>query len=215
MFKFAKYSIYFIFISLVTGCTGLDYPKAEVNEIDDNFTSMSYTADLRAVHVIKKGDNYWVLAEPTPDAAFSYDDDEDLNLDLSLVSTGDKSDGGEATSTGSDDLPLTGRASYVLFARELSYRMNEMALNLNLTPEQYMEMYKTSMATIEKVALIEAAQIQTTNSTTVTTGSTASISRSDAQEHKNDETNSKTASDDTTDSITDTEDESSSSTPTQ
>ena len=191
-------------------CTGLEYPKAEVYNKDDNFTSLSYTADLRAVHVIKKGENYWVLAEPTPDAAFSYDQDEAMNIDLSLVDTGDKTQDGESVSSGSDDLPLTGRASYVLFARELSYRMNEMALNMNFTPEQYIEIYKTAMGTIEKVAAIEAAQITTTNSTTVTTGTTAQITRNDTQEQKEDNTSSISDSDSTTDSISETKDEDSS-----
>jgi hypothetical protein len=214
MAKALQISIYIFFACQFISCTGLEYPKAEVYNKDDNFTSLSYTADLRAVHVIKKGDNYWVLAEPTPDAAFSYDQDEGMNIDLSLISTGDKTQDGESVSSGSDDLPLTGRASYVLFARELSYRMNEMALNLNMTPEQYMEMYKAAMGTIEKVASIEAAQITTTNNTTVTTGMTSNLTRSDTQEEKIDdsisETNSKTESTDDSISETKSEDESSS-----
>ena len=88
------------------------------------------------------------------------------------------------------------------------------ARHLNMTPEQYMEMYKAAMGTIEKVASIEAAQITTTNNTTVTTGTTSNLTRSDTQEEKIDdsisETNSKTESTDDSISETKSEDESNS-----
>jgi len=70
------------------GCSSLEYPKVHHNEIAKDFHSLSYTADLRATHVVKKGGRYWILSEPAPDAAFSYDDEEGMDLDLSLLSIG-------------------------------------------------------------------------------------------------------------------------------
>ena len=53
----------FAFAGLM-GCGSLHYPKAHHKEIDKNVHSFSYTADLRATHVIKKGDRYWILLNP-------------------------------------------------------------------------------------------------------------------------------------------------------
>ena len=196
MYNFTFFTFFILLASQLVSCSNMEYPKAEAFQKDDNVTSLSYTADLRAVHLIKRGEDYWLIAEPTPDAAFSYDEDGGMDIDLSLLSIGDKTRDDGSLSSGAEDLPLTGRASYVLLARELNYRMNEMALNLNLTTEQYMEMFKASMDTIEKVALIEAAQITTTNNTTVSTGVTAGMTRNDSQEQKKDVTTNDTITED-------------------
>jgi hypothetical protein len=149
----------FAFTGLI-GCTSLEYPKAHHNEIAKDFHTLSYTADLRATHVIKNGDRYWILSEPPPDAAFSYDDQEGMDLDLSLLSVGKGGEGRESVMSGSEDLPLTGRASYVVLARELCYRVNEMAFNTNASYEQYMVAMDKAFQIIQGIAALEAANIQ-------------------------------------------------------
>jgi hypothetical protein len=167
--------IFLLFIVSMSGCSSIEYPVANHLEVQPGISSLSYTADLRAVHILKKEDgSHWVLSEPSPDAAFSYEDENDFNL--SLISIGSKEGGRDDNISGAADLPLPGRSSYVMFAREVLYRTNEMAFNSNATPEQYQEIFEKALQTIQAVAEVEAANVKNDWSVSVTTGSKASLS---------------------------------------
>lgn len=146
----------------LVGCSSMEYPKGHHKKIAKGVHTISYTADLRATHIIKNGDRYWILTEPGPDAAFSYEDEEALDLDLSFISIGGKGGGEDKAGmmSGSEDVPLTGRSSYVVLARELCYRVNEMAFNTNATQEEYMAALSKAFDIIQSIAAIEAANIQ-------------------------------------------------------
>ncbi len=173
-FKITILVLAFTFTGLM-GCGSLEYPRAHHNEIDKNVHSFSYTADLRATHVIKKGDDYWVLTEPSPDAAFAYEDEESLSLDLSLLSIGKGGNGKEGMMSGREDLPLTGRAAYVLLARELCYRVNVMAFNTNASREQYENAMKRAFDVIKSVAILEAPNTDRQDFVHVTTGASTAL----------------------------------------
>ena len=166
----------------------LSYTPATANlahhkKIEKNVHTLSYTADIRGTHVIKNGDKYWILTEPPPDAVFSYDKDENMDLDLSIVSigAGEGGQGKEGAMSGSEDLPLTGRASYVVLARELCYRVNEMAFNTNATTEQYIGAMSKAFDIIQGVAVIEAANSQHSAQVHINTGVTSSLSLTESQ----------------------------------
>ncbi len=167
---------FLVSLLLLSSCAKVDYPVAHRHEISPDVTTLSYTADLRATHIIRKHDNYWICMEPAPDAAYAYDDEQDLSL--SLISMGQK--GKEGSAMGSEDLPMTGRVSYVLLARELNYRLCEMAINTNATFDQYFEAYQASLAIIKEVALAEAENITHTASVHVSTTEGASLNCSEA-----------------------------------
>lgn len=167
-----------ILIVLLSGCGSLEYPRAHKTSVDTPH-SLSLTSDLRVVHVLKKNGQLWVLSEPPPDAAFSYENEEDLNI--SLVSTGGNSKEGEGMVSGSEDLPLTGRSSYVLLAREMGYRVNEMAFNTNADFEQYYKAYRESLLVLKEIASIEAANLQQSTTVNVATGATASQSLTETE----------------------------------
>ncbi len=167
-----------ILVVFLSGCGGLEYPRAHKISVTDSH-SLSLTSDLRAVHVLKKKGQLWILSEPPPDAAFSYENEEDLNI--SLVSTGGTSKDGEGMVSGSEDLPLTGRSSYVLLAREMGYRVNEMAFNTNADFEQYYKAYKESLLVLKEIASIEAANLKQSTTVSVTTGATASQSLTETE----------------------------------
>ncbi len=198
-------------VCLMAGCSSMEYPKAHHKEIDKDVHTISYTADLRATHIIKKGGRYWVLTEPPPDAAFSYDEEEAMDLDLSLVSVGKGGEGKEGMMSGSEDLPLTGRASYVVLARELCYRVNEMAFNTNATHEQYMSALLKAFDIIQGVAAAEAANIKHSAQVHINTGVTSSLSLQESMKETGAMSDTKTTSDkyktDTSDEETDTSDE--------
>ncbi len=202
-----------VVVCLMAGCGSMEYPKAHHMEIDKDVHTLSYTADLRATHIIKKGDRYWVLTEPPPDAAFSYDDEEAMDLDLSFVSIGKGGEGKEGMMSGSEDLPLTGRASYVVLARELCYRVNEMAFNTNATHEQYMSALLKAFDIIQGVAAAEAANIKHSAQVHINTGVTSSLSLQESMKETETEamSDTRTTSDeyktDTSDEGTDTSDE--------
>ena len=45
----------FILILIInTSCTSMEYPKVYTEQLADDFQTMSYTADIRGTHVIKK-----------------------------------------------------------------------------------------------------------------------------------------------------------------
>jgi len=166
------------------GCTSMEYPRAHTVSLDDNHQSISYTADLRGTHVFKVGENYWVLSEPPPDAAFSYDTQE--GLDVSLFAFGSSEGGGESIGSGSEDLPLTGRAPYVLLARELFFRVNEMAFNTRANYDQYFAAFKEVLTVVKEIAKIEATNVKYTAEVKVNTGATASLGISGKMERTTD-----------------------------
>ena len=151
-------------------CSSLNYTvlKKELSDPED-LTTYSATSDIRLIHVLKGKDGKpWILTEPPPDAAFSYQSDE--KFDMSLVSANIGNDKSEEDAVSeSTDLPLTGRAAYVVFARELLFRLNEMSYNTNMTATDYQKNYQATLEAIKAVALLEAKTINQTHNVSVTT----------------------------------------------
>lgn len=148
--------------------------------MNEDVTSLSYTADIRATHFIRKGNRSFILAEPPPDAGFSYDSDDDIILSLMNIGKGG-SEAAEA-SDGSEDLPMTGRSPSVVLARELLYRVAEMAANTDATYEQYMAAYTASLKVIEEVAKIEAQNSKRQETMTITTAANATLNYSETHQ---------------------------------
>ena len=109
--------------------------------------------------------------EPAPDAAFSYD--EKANLNWALVSLGDKAK--EEYDSGEADLPLTGRTSAVLIARELGYRISEISINTNADSKDTIKLYEKALSIIEKIAEAEAEKVSYNGTVHVNTGSSSSL----------------------------------------
>ncbi|MCP3874581.1 MAG: hypothetical protein GY699_15680 [Desulfobacteraceae bacterium] len=168
------------FIVFLTGCSSLEYPVAHHKEVQPGVSSLSYTSDLRATHILKRKDgNYWILSEPAPDAAFSYEDEQDL--DLSLIKFGGSNEGGKEESvSGASDLPLTGRSSYLLLAREILFRINEMAYNTNATPEQYQAAFANALKIIQAIAALEAPNVTSSWTVNASTGETSDLKIDDS-----------------------------------
>lgn len=165
---FPKIYVPLIATVLLSACA-IDYPTAHRHSVGNEIYTFSYTADIRATHMIKKDSNYWLCVEPAPDAAFSYDDD----ADLSLITIGQKD--GEKIANGTEDLPLSGRTSYLLLARELNYRICEMAGNTHATFDQYFKAYQANLNVIEKVAIAEAPNISHKTNVNISTGVQSAI----------------------------------------
>ncbi len=153
----------------------MEYPVAHHREIKPGVSSLSYTSDIRGTHILQKKDgSYWILTEPAPDAAFSYEDEQDL--DLSLIKIGGSNEGGKEESiSGASDLPLTGRASYLLLAREILFRVNEMAYNTNATPGQYQAAFANALKTIQAIAVLEAPNVKSSWTVNASTGANSGL----------------------------------------
>jgi len=110
--------------------------------------------------------------------------------------------------SGSEDLPLTGRASYVVLARELCYRVNEMAFNTDATYEQYMSALDKAFQIIQGVAAVEAVNIQHSAQVHINTGVTSALSLqesvTDAEAETMSSTKSSTETEEKTDAIKET-----------
>jgi hypothetical protein len=146
---------------VLSSCSSLNYPVVKKVEADEGeVTTYSVTSDVRLVHVIHKAGKTWFLTEPAPDAAFSYQNNE--NISISAVSTGGGKDA-ESVGSESTDLPMTGRAAYVVFSRELLFRLNEMAVNVGMSSEDYQKNYDKTLDIIKTIASLEAATIKQTH----------------------------------------------------
>lgn len=143
---------------LLTGCQSsqVSYPRAHHTELAEG-ESLSFTADLRSAYVLEKDGRRWLIAEPAPDAAFSYEAAEEG--DIALVNVGGRNGADEAMTAGSEDLPLTGRTAYVLLARELSYRLIEAAYNMDADLDDFERMYDRMLSSVEKIAIAEGGQL--------------------------------------------------------
>lgn len=158
-------------LSFLVSCSSVNYPRAHLNNVNEDISSLSYTADLRATHIIRKNGEYKVLMEPAPDAAFSYD--EKANLNWALVSMGGNAR--EEYDSGEADLPLTGRTSAVLIARELGYRISEISINTNADSKDTIKLYEKALSLIEKIAEAEAEKVSYNGTVHVNTGSSSSL----------------------------------------
>ena len=168
---FAVFVASFI-LSITAGCkTTTEPPESIHHQISDTFDVLSHTAELRVSYLIERNGKTWFIAEPPPDVAISYD--EGGGSTIGFVNTGDSV--GEGDSSSGQSIPLTGRTSYVLLARELSYRLMEASVNFDMTSDQYMTLYTNMLRVVNDVALEEAKQIQQTTTTTSTTGASSAI----------------------------------------
>ncbi len=171
--------IIFLFLTGLTinSCSS-HMPRVNEHNLNNNVQSMSYTADIRGVHFLHRPDgSVWILSEPPPDAAFSYDDSQSSSLGIKMLNIGGSSENeNEKSSAGGEDLPLTGRTSYVLLAREMLYRVNEMAYNTNATTEQYIQAQKNAFAIIETIAKLEIPNISHKTTVALTTGVQSNLS---------------------------------------
>ena len=184
-------------LSLICGCADINYPEAKKQTLDlEEGTTYSVTSDLRLVHVLPGRDGKpWLITEPPPDAAFSYQDDQ--KIDLSLVSAGnEKSDEGDDSQAA--DMPLTGRAAYVVFAREMLFRLNEMSYNIGMSNADYQKNFQLTLETIKAVALLEAAKINQAHNVSVSTTEETDSKYTDSNTQSAPKSNDSTVTDDST-----------------
>ena len=85
-------------------------------------------------HIIKRDGKFWIIAEPS------------AQLSGVLKTLGDNVQG----------INYEPSPSYLRLARELNYRINEMAFNTGATTEDYKELFEKSLQTIEAIAIAEA-----------------------------------------------------------
>ena len=85
-------------------------------------------------HILKRDGKFWIIAEPSSQASSI------------LSALGDNAQG----------MKLESSPSYLRLARELNYRINEMAFNTGATTEDYKELFEKSLQTIEAIAIAEA-----------------------------------------------------------
>ena len=85
-------------------------------------------------HILKRDGKFWIIAEPS------------AQLSGVLKTLGDNVQG----------INYETSPAYLRLARELNYRINEMAFNTGATTEDYKELFEKSLETIEAIAIAEA-----------------------------------------------------------
>lgn len=150
-----KYLMMSAFMLLLAGCSSFTSP-ARYHELDTNKSYwMDYDATRRGTIVSNRSNQWSFCAEPTPDAA--------INLVSKLNASVQVMDKMEVS--GDDELnqsiaSLAEKTQMVLFLRESLYRLCELSINSNLTPEQVKSLYKLVMDSSIKVIETERLQAQ-------------------------------------------------------
>jgi len=146
-----KRSILWLATGLVVaqfGCATHGVHQAKTHVSKHGITAISYPETHR-VAFLKRNDNMEHLcAGAGIDAVASTIGGSSLDVS-GLIGGGEEKIGktSESVETG-----LGGRDPVVLIARELLYRTCETAMNLELNTEQYLDLYKATLAAIQSIA---------------------------------------------------------------
>lgn len=112
-----------ILVTMMSGCSLFPQEHAEIKDVNDDVSVITYPTALRGTYIFKK-DSYSFCAEPSPDIAF--DSIKKLTSDIS----GTTAHGETAKITLNADVSekvinLAGRTELVVLARDLLYRACE------------------------------------------------------------------------------------------
>ncbi|HGF5181850.1 hypothetical protein [Vibrio parahaemolyticus] len=141
-----KYTITIFFALIASGCSSFTSP-ARYHELQE---TKSYWLDYDATRrgaIVSNGSTDWKsCAEPTPDAA--------MNLVSKLSGSADIAGKGKVSGNGElnqNIVKLAEKTQMVMFLRESMFRLCELSLNANLTPEQINNLYKSVIDSSIKV----------------------------------------------------------------
>ncbi len=146
----------------LTGCAALRSPvNVHPIEAADKPTFVDLDATRRGYVILPRpdGKGFYVLAEPSPEAALAT-----VNKILAEVSVKNGSapiDAKTQIEFNTAVVQLASKSQTVLFLREALYRLNEQSVNHTLPPEQIAKLYETAMLTALKMSETELAKQQT------------------------------------------------------
>lgn len=134
---------------LVAGCAGNSVHQQAVHTGSRLVTTDAAT---RIGYVHHKGDRTLFCFQPEPDA----DDSKEggFSFGLSIINTGD---GGGGSDHASVENEMSGRSPGVLFAREAFYRLCEMAVSTEASPDKWESLYIQTLDRVTEVLKIEAS----------------------------------------------------------
>jgi len=153
-------------IVALAGCSSLYEPKPHITLLKDDAV-LSNSAALSNTFILDRKTPFVTCSQGQPDAGFNQAEEGDLSI--SLISFGGGSDSGAAAETSSES-ELIGRTPTVLITRELFFRLCEFSRNYGLDKKEAKELYQTTLETVKSVWSTEAGN------TSVKLGKTLSIS---------------------------------------
>lgn len=150
-----KYLFVLTLISFVVGCSSFTSP-ARKHELDSKKSYwMDYDVTRRGTIVSGSGSTWKACAEPAPDAAIGVV--AKLEGGLEVAGQGEATGKGELTQS---IVNLAEKTQMVLFLRESLFRLCELSINTNITPDKTQALYRavldSALALVEK----EKAEIQ-------------------------------------------------------
>jgi len=159
---------------------------------------ISNTSSLSNTYVHDSTSKLMVCAQPFPDSAFNQS--EDTNINLSLVSQSGTESESDGNDEGSEETELAGRTPAVLITRELFFRLCELSRNHKLTKDDVISLYSKTLDIVEGAWEKEASQttvtigdmLQTTNTESTSTTETESMSDSESNTESDATNNAKT-----------------------
>ncbi len=128
---------------LVAGCASIaDEPKPVVTTVVDE-RILSSTASVANTLILDKNTNFVTCTAPQPDAAFAQGSQASVT-GLVAVSGGNDS-GGIGEGEESKETSLGGRTPAILFSRDLFFRTCEFSRNYELTKDEALTLYNSTM----------------------------------------------------------------------
>jgi hypothetical protein len=176
---------------VLSACNGQFQPFLETNRLPDSGV-LSSGASLGTIIVQDPNKMKKICLGRGADAVYEQSDDADFSL--SIVSTGKTDSDKSGVQDNAGEQEMTGRTPAILMARELFYRGCELSHNFNLSKDEAIKIFNSTLQTVERGWTAETQKL------TISIGETLSIKDSDTVSNSTSDNLSGTSS--STDSTT-------------
>lgn len=140
----------------MSGCAMFTSPARQHALEPDTTYWFDYTADRRGALMAQRGSDMVYCAEPSPDVALDLVSSMNLEADLPQDAASAKI----ASETRQEVVQLAKRSQMLLFLRESLYRLCELSINQDLSPEEVVRQYEMVIKTAHELAMVEMKEAE-------------------------------------------------------
>ena len=138
------------------GCAMFTSPARQHALEPDTTYWFDYTADRRGALMARRGTDMVYCAEPSPDVALDLVSSMNLEADLPQDAASAKI----ASETRQEVVQLAKRSQMLMFLRESLYRLCELSINQDLSPEEVVRQYELVIKTAQELAMAEMKEAE-------------------------------------------------------
>ena len=138
------------------GCAMFTSPARQHALEPDTTYWFDYTADRRGALMARRGTDMVYCAEPSPDVALDLVSSMNLEADLPQDAASAKI----ASETRQEVVQLAKRSQMLMFLRESLYRLCELSINQDLSPDEVVRQYELVIKTAQELAMVEMKEAE-------------------------------------------------------